>query len=82
MREHRFFSALEEVDIASIGELVRTAYEGGKKSVSVKFSDGALCAQAKDYFLTDYHIQDYCPKLSSVYYHTNEQLNIFTILFP
>lgn len=82
VQEGKYFTSLDETSIASIGKILHRAYEKGKKNISIKFSSKALCAQAKKYFLTEYHISDYCSGLDTVYYKTDMQLNIFVIIFP
>lgn len=82
VKEKRYFSSLNAANVDAIGAAIRENYEKGNGNVSIKFSNSALCSQAKQYFLTDYHIGDYCYGLDSVYYKTNTQMNIFVIIFP
>ncbi len=82
VREGRYFTSMDETAAAQIGALLKQAYEKGESSLSVKFSDGELCAAARKYFLTEYHISDYCSDLESVYYKTDKKLNIFVVIFP
>lgn len=82
VQEGRYFTALDEDSTAAIGAVLKRAYEKDKKNISIKFSSRELCAQAKNYFLTEYHISDYCSGLETVYYKTDMQLNIFVIIFP
>lgn len=82
VKEKRYFSSLNAADVDAIGAAIRKNYDKGNGNVSIKFSNSALCSQAKQYFLTDYHIGDYCYGLDSVYYKTNTQMNIFVIIFP
>ncbi len=82
VQEGRYFTDLGEESVAKIGAIFRKAYEKGKSNVSIKFASRELCAQAKEFFLTDYHISDYCSGLETVYYKTDMQLNIFVIIFP
>lgn len=82
VKENKYFTSLDENTIAQIGSIIRHAYEKGKSSVSVKFASRELCAQAKEYFLTEYHISDYCEGLETVYYKTDMQMNIFVVIFP
>lgn len=82
VQEGRYFTDLSEESVAKIGAIFRKAYEKGKSNVSIKFASRELCAQAKEFFLTDYHISDYCSGLETVYYKTDMQLNIFVIIFP
>lgn len=82
VREGRYFTSMDETAAARIGALLKQAYEKGESSLSVKFSDGELCAAARKYFLTEYHISDYCSDLESVYYKTDKKLNIFVVIFP
>ena len=82
VKEKRYFNSLDASNIDAIGTLIQKSYEKGAGNVSIKFSNSALCSQAKNYFLTDYHIGDYCSELNSVYYKTNTQFNIFVIIFP
>lgn len=82
VKEKRYFSSLNAANVDAIGAAIRKSYDKGSGNVSVKFSNSALCSQAKQYFLTDYHISDYCKELESVYYKTNTEMNIFVIIFP
>lgn len=82
VREGKYFTSFDEASIAKIGAVFQKAYEKGKNNISVKFSSRELCTQAKEYFLTKYHISDFCSGLETVYYKTNMQLNIFVIIFP
>lgn len=82
VKEKRYFNSLDARNIDAIGALIQKSYDKGEGNVSVKFSGSALCSQAKQYFLTDYHIGDYCSGLDSVYYKTNTKFNIFVIIFP
>lgn len=82
VKEKRYFSSLNAANVDAIGAAIRESYEKGNGNVSIKFSNSALCSQAKQYFLTDYHISDYCTGLESVYYKTNTEMNIFVIIFP
>lgn len=82
VKEKRYFTSLDAASIGSIGEEIQKSYEKGEGNVSIKFSSNALCTQAKQYFLTDFHIGDYCYGLDSVYYKTNTTMNIFVIIFP
>lgn len=82
VKEKKYFTSLDENTVAEIGSIIRRAYEKGKSSVSVKFASRELCAQAKEYFLAEYHISDYCEGLETVYYKTDMQMNIFVVIFP
>lgn len=78
----KYFDSLEETALTEIGNIFKRAYEKNVRTISVKFSSNELCGQARQYFLSDYHIQDYCSGLESVYYNTDSGLNIFTVIFP
>lgn len=82
VKEKKYFTSMDEASIARLGKIFQRAYEKGKSNISVKFSSGELCAQAKEYFLTEYHISDYCEGLETVYYKTDMQMNIFVVIFP
>lgn len=82
VKEKCYFSSLNAANVDAIGAAIRKSYDKGNGNVSIKFSNSALCSQAKQYFLTDYHIGDYCKELKSVYYKTNTEMNIFVIIFP
>lgn len=82
VKEDKYFTSLDETSIAKLGSIFRRAYKKGKNNISVKFSSRELCAQAKEYFLTQYHISDYCDGLETVYYKTDMQMNIFVVIFP
>lgn len=78
----KYFESFGEAEQEKIGGIFKEAYENGAHNISVKFSSNELCGQARQYFLSDYHIQDYCSGLESVYYNTDSGLNIFTVIFP
>ncbi len=82
VKEHKYFDSLDEESVSKIGNIFRRAYEKGRSHVSVKFENRELCAQAKEYFLTQYHISEYCGGLETVYYKTDMQMNIFVVIFP
>ena len=82
VREKKYFTSLDEASIEKLGSIFKRAYQKGKNNISVKFSSRELCAQAKEYFLTQYHISDYCDGLETVYYKTDMQMNIFVVIFP
>lgn len=82
VKEGRYFTSLDEETLAEAGAVFKRAYEKGRKHVSVKFSTREQCQQAKEYFLTQYHISDYCRGLETVYYKTDLQMNIFVVIFP
>ena len=82
VKEHKYFTSLDEESVSKIGNVFRRAYEKGRSHVSVKFENRELCAQAKEYFLTQYHISEYCSGLETVYYKTDMQMNIFVVIFP
>lgn len=82
VQEGKYFTSMDETTIEAIGKKLKQAYDKGDSNLSVKFSDRKLCAQAKKYFLTDYHINDYCNGVGTVYYKTDMQLNILVIIFP
>ncbi len=82
VKEKKYFKSMDETAIAELGQMIRRAYQKGKSNISVKFASGELCAQAKEYFLTEYHISDYCEGLETVYYKTDMQMNIFVVIFP
>lgn len=68
-------------DPKAIGAKIARAYEKNKDSVSVKFADAELFAKAKDYFIDERHITDYCKGISQIYYVKDTDLNILTIYF-
>ncbi len=82
VKENKYFTSMDEAATAELGRLFGRAYHKGKSNISVKFSSRELCAQAKEYFLTQYHISDYCEGLETVYYKTDMQMNIFVVIFP
>ncbi len=82
VKEKKYFTSLDEASIEKLGSIFKRAYQKGKNNISVKFSSRELCAQAKEYFLTQYHISDYCDGLETVYYKTDMQMNIFVVIFP
>lgn len=82
VKEKKYFISMDEMSVAKIGAIIRQAYQKGKSNVSIKFSSRELCTQAKEYFLTEYHISDYCEGLETVYYKTDMQMNIFVVIFP
>ena len=64
-----------------IGALYREAWENKTGPVAVKFADSALYAEAKDYFITDQHIGDFCDGLKSFRYRENQDLGVLTVYF-
>lgn len=78
VRKRLFF---DRWDVDAIGAKLGRAFEKNKGSVSVKFADGELLAQAKNYFIDERHITDYCQGVSSIYYVPDTDLNILTIYF-
>lgn len=64
-----------------IGALYREAWENGTGSVAVKFADAALYEEAKNYYITNQHLADFCAGLKSFKYRENTDLNILTIRF-
>lgn len=82
VREKKYFTSMDETAIAKIGRIFKRAYQKGKNNISIKFSSRELCTQAKEYFLTEYHISEYCEGLETVYYKTDMQMNIFVVIFP
>lgn len=82
VQEGRYFTDVDSASIDRMGDVFRKAYEKGKSNISIKFNSRELCTQVKEYFLDEYHINDYCNGLDTVYYKTNTQLNIFVIIFP
>lgn len=68
-------------DADAIGSKLAGAFEKKKSSVSVKFGDGQLLEQAKDFFIEGQHITDYCKGISQIYYVPDTDLNILTIYF-
>lgn len=82
VHEKKYFTSMDEAAIAKLGGIFKRAYQKGKNNISVKFSSRELCTQAKEYFLTEYHISEYCEGLETVYYKTDMQMNIFVVIFP
>lgn len=64
-----------------IGALYKNAWENGTGNVAVKFADAALYEKAKEYFITDQHLGDFCKGLQSFYYLENPDQNILTVTF-
>ncbi|MEE1248117.1 MAG: transglutaminase domain-containing protein [Lachnospiraceae bacterium] len=64
-----------------IGALYRNAWESGTSVVSLKFADTALYVEAKDYFINNQGLGEYCDGLKSYYYLENPEQNILTIHF-
>lgn len=64
-----------------IGALYHAAWENKTGPVAVKFADSALYAEAKDYFITDQHIGDFCDGLKSFRYRENQDLGVLTVYF-
>lgn len=78
VRKGLFF---ERWDADAIGQRFMHAYEEDEESVSVKFADSSLLAQARDYFIDDRHITDYCEGISRIYYVQDQDINTLTIYF-
>lgn len=71
----------DDWDADAIGQKFMQAFEDNEDSVSVKFGDSGLFAQAQDYFIDDQHITDYCDGISRIYYVQDKDINILTIYF-
>lgn len=71
----------EEWDADAIGAKLGKAYDKGKEYVSVKFADEELFQEARDYFIEEQHITEYCEGISQIYYVPDKDLNILTIYF-
>lgn len=78
VKEGLFF---DHWDADAIGQKFMRAFEENESSVSVKFADSGLFAQAQDYFIEEQHITDYCEGVSRIYYVQDKELNILTIYF-
>lgn len=64
-----------------IGALYQAAWKNGTGGVAVKFADAALYEEAKEYFITNQHLGDFCQGLKSFYYVENTDQNILTVNF-
>lgn len=64
-----------------IGQVFRSAWEQGQKSVSIKCATKELYAQTMDYYIQQQKIHEYCAGLEQLYYIENETLNVLTISF-
>ena len=69
-------------DANRIGEMIRTAYDSGRATVQIKFSNVELCEQAMQYFVEDSHIFDYCAGIDSIQYLENTENAVMVLLFP
>ena len=63
----------------TIGERYRVAWEGGAESVTLKFADASMYENAKQYFITDRHIADYCEGLGTFYYLEDTSHLVLTV---
>lgn len=78
VREHRYFS---EWNPDTVGALCKAGYETGNTTVSVKFSSWELYRQARQYFIEEKHITDYCAGITSLYYVEDTRQNVLTFRF-
>ncbi len=78
VREGKYFS---EWDPEAVGSVLKAAYEEGCAAVSVKFAREELYRQAKQYFMEEGHIGDYCAGLRNLYYMEDVQQRILTLYF-
>lgn len=78
VRNQLFF---DQWDADAIGQKLADAFQEKRDSISVKFADSGLFAQAKEYFIDGRHITDYCPGISKIYYVPDKDLGILTIYF-
>lgn len=78
-REGRLFSSWNE---EAIGIALSNGYYNMEKTVSVKFSDIDLYNQAKQYFINDGHLTDYCEGLESITYMESKDTCVLTVEYP
>lgn len=78
VREGKYFS---EWDADAVGNVLKASYDAGDAAVSVKFSQEELYRQAKQYFMDEGHIGDYCAGLRDLCYMEDVQQRILTVYF-
>lgn len=78
IREGWYFS---EWDTEAIGSVYRAAYNSGQSDVSIKFASAELYEKARDYFITQQGIADYCSGITSLYYVEDLYQNVLTLNF-
>lgn len=78
VHEGKYFASW---DPEKIGDVIRTAYEQGENQVQIKFSDMELYEQAFQYFVENYHIEDYCSGLDTLRYLENSGNNVLFLQF-
>jgi transglutaminase/protease-like cytokinesis protein 3 len=76
--ENRFFDRWQP---KRLGEMLQSSWEGEKQAVSFKFSNVKLFERAKDYFIGDQKIADYCSGISNIFYIENRDLLVLLINF-
>lgn len=78
-REGRLFSSWQE---EAIGIALSNGYYNMEKTVSVKFADMDLYNQAKQFFINDGHLTDYCEGLESITYMESKDTCVLTVEYP
>lgn len=68
-------------DASQMGGAFKKAYDSGQSSASIKCANVQVYNQAKQYFLTDFHIADYITGLSKIKYNERGDILVLTIYF-
>ena len=78
-REGMLFTSWDE---DGIGIALSNGYYNMEKTVSVKFSGMELYNRAKQYFINDGHLTDYCEGLETITYMESKDTCVLTVEYP
>lgn len=78
VRENRYFT---EWNPDAIGGVLAEAWNEKKSQAAVKFSSPELYGQARNYFITEQHIADYCQNMDSIFYLEDDELFVLTFRY-
>lgn len=78
MAEGFYFSGF---DASLMGGVFKKAFDSGQSSASIKCANVQVYNQAKQYFLTDFHIADFVTGLSKIKYNERGDILVLTIYF-
>lgn len=78
VREGKYISAWEP---DTVGQIYGTAYVNGAVTEAVRFSDASLYEQAKEYFIGEQHIRDYCEGITGLSYIEDKDQNVLILKF-
>lgn len=71
----------DQWDVDAVGERLVQAYDGGERSISLKFSDEAELTAACGYLIDEQHFRDYCTDTVTICYLADTDLCILNVFF-